>query len=150
LVLDGGDTGATRTKAATELLYARQAVLTHAKAFGLQAIDLVNINYKDLDHLRQESREGAQMGFTGKQIIHPNQVAIVQEEFAPSPERIQYALELEEAFNSHQESGAGAFTFRDQMIDMPTMIQCQNVLALARKVGLAPPKPEPTPIDSEA
>jgi citrate lyase subunit beta-like protein len=39
-----------------------------------QAIDIVSINYKDLEKLRGEATEGAIMGFTGKQIIHPSQV----------------------------------------------------------------------------
>lgn len=58
--------GATRTKDARELLYARQRVVVTAKAFGLQAIDLVYIDYKDVEGLRQQAREGALMGFTGK------------------------------------------------------------------------------------
>jgi citrate lyase subunit beta-like protein len=66
--------GATRTEAGTELLYARQSVVAHAKAFNLQAIDIVRINYKDIEALKREATEGAIMGFTGKQIIHPLQV----------------------------------------------------------------------------
>lgn len=58
--------GATRTKDARELLYARQKVVVTTKAFGLQAIDLVYIDYKDVVGLRQQAREGALMGFTGK------------------------------------------------------------------------------------
>ena len=49
-------------------MYARQKIIVHAKAFGMQAIDLVHINYKDLEGLRLQSIEGAQMGFTGKQV----------------------------------------------------------------------------------
>lgn len=58
--------GATRTKDAKELLYARQKVVVTTKAFGLQAIDLVYIDYKDVEGLRRQAREGALMGFTGK------------------------------------------------------------------------------------
>lgn len=58
-------TGATRTKDARELLYARQKVVVTTKAFGLQAIDLVYIDYKDVEGLRRQAREGALMGFTG-------------------------------------------------------------------------------------
>ncbi|XP_068186042.1 citramalyl-CoA lyase, mitochondrial isoform X3 [Antennarius striatus] len=57
--------GATRTEGAGELLYARQKVVVTSKAFGLQAIDLVHIDYKDLGGLRRQAREGALMGFTG-------------------------------------------------------------------------------------
>lgn len=49
-----------------ELLYARQKVVVTTKAFGLQAIDLVYIDYKDVKGLRRQAREGALMGFTGE------------------------------------------------------------------------------------
>lgn len=62
--------GATRTKDARELLYARQKVVVTTKAFGLQAIDLVYIDYKDVEGLRQQAREGALMGFTGTLPLH--------------------------------------------------------------------------------
>lgn len=52
------DIGATRTPGASELLYARSAIVTHAKAFGLQAIDLVCVNYRDEDVLRDECTRG--------------------------------------------------------------------------------------------
>uniref|UniRef100_A0AAY4EF30 Citramalyl-CoA lyase, mitochondrial n=1 Tax=Denticeps clupeoides TaxID=299321 RepID=A0AAY4EF30_9TELE len=97
--------GATRTSDARELLYARQKVVVTAKAFGLQAIDLVHIDYRDEAGLRQQAREGALMGFTGKQVIHPNQVNVVQEEFSPSQERIKWAHDLIASFNEHQELG---------------------------------------------
>lgn len=65
--------GATRTKDAKELLYARQKVVVTTKAFGLQAIDLVYIDYKDVEGLRRQAREGALMGFTGKDLCTSQQ-----------------------------------------------------------------------------
>ncbi|KAG1959699.1 CoA ester lyase [Pimephales promelas] len=126
--------GATRTKDARELLYARQKVVVTTKAFGLQAIDLVYIDYQDVEGLRQQAREGALMGFTGKQVIHPNQIKAVQEEFAPSPERIKWATELIAAFEEHQNLGKGAFTFHGSMIDMPSLKQAQNIVTMASTV----------------
>ncbi|XP_077436490.1 citramalyl-CoA lyase, mitochondrial isoform X2 [Vanacampus margaritifer] len=126
--------GATRTKDAKELLYARQKVVTTAKAFGLQAIDLVYIDYKDVEGLRQQAREGALMGFTGKQVIHPGQVRAVQEEFSPSQQRVQWAKELIAAFEQHQKEGKGAFTFHGSMIDMPSLKQAQNIVTLSAAV----------------
>ncbi|XP_072300964.1 citramalyl-CoA lyase, mitochondrial [Eucyclogobius newberryi] len=127
--------GATRTKDARELLYARQKVVVTSKAFGLQAIDLVYIDYKDVDGLRQQAREGALMGFTGKQVIHPGQIAAVQEEFSPSPEKVQWATELIAAFEQHQQEGKGAFTFGGSMIDMPSVRQAQNIITLSAAVS---------------
>ncbi|XP_038673960.1 citramalyl-CoA lyase, mitochondrial isoform X2 [Scyliorhinus canicula] len=126
--------GATRTKDARELVYARQKVVVTAKAFGLQAIDLVYIDYKDEEGLCRQSREGALMGFTGKQVIHPSQIPIVQEAFSPNPERVKWAQELIDAFGEHQKLGKGAFTFRGSMIDMPSLKQAQNVITLASAI----------------
>ncbi|XP_061580644.1 citramalyl-CoA lyase, mitochondrial [Cololabis saira] len=126
--------GATRTKDARELLYARQKVVVTTKAFGLQAIDLVYIDYGDVEGLRLQAREGALMGFTGKQVIHPLQVQVVQQEFSPSQDQVRWAEELITAFREHQEEGKGAFTFRGSMIDMPSLKQAENIVALSAAV----------------
>jgi len=122
------DIGATRTKDNMELLLARQVVVTAAKAHRLQAIDCVYIDYKDKEGLKVQSEEGARWGFTGKQVIHPGQVEIVQQAFTPGRERVEWATELLKTFKEQQEEGKGAFTFRGHMIDMPTVKQAQNVL----------------------
>lgn len=58
--------GLTRTLSRQELLYPRSRLVTTAKAFGLQAIDLVCVNYNDKEVLREESEEGRGLGFDGK------------------------------------------------------------------------------------
>ncbi|XP_053240505.1 citramalyl-CoA lyase, mitochondrial isoform X2 [Podarcis raffonei] len=126
--------GSTSSKETHDILYARQKIVVTAKAFGLQAIDLVYIDFHDEEGLRKQSREGALMGFTGKQVIHPNQVAVVQEQFSPSPEKIMWAEELITAFEEHQRIGKGAFTFRGSMIDMPLLKQAQNIVSLATAI----------------
>lgn len=57
--------GATSSKETQDILYARQKIVVVAKAFGLQAIDLVYIDFQDGEGLLKQSREGAAMGFTG-------------------------------------------------------------------------------------
>jgi citrate lyase subunit beta-like protein len=127
--------GATRTKQAFELLYARQALLTAAAAFGLQAIDIVAIDFKDLDSLRLESEFGARLGFSGKQIIHPSQVKPVQTAFTPSADTVAHAKRLVDAFESHQKQGRGAFAMDGKMIDMPLVKNAQRVLDRAMAAG---------------
>ncbi len=70
--------------------------LIHERAFSICI---------DMEGLRKQSLEGAQMGFTGKQVIHPNQIPVVQEAFTPSPKRVEWATELIKAFEKHQQSG---------------------------------------------
>jgi citrate lyase beta subunit len=129
------DIGAIRTQAAWEVFYARSAVVTHAAAFGLQAIDMVNINLHDLENLRREAEQGAQLGFAGKQIIHPDQIAPVQEAFTPDQQAIENAIRLVEAFQIHQAEGTGAFAFEGKMIDMPIVKAAERLLMRARAAG---------------
>ena len=127
--------GATRTPGAEELLYARSAVVTACAAYGLQAIDMVSVNFRDLQALRREARFGAQLGYTGKQVIHPNQVAPVQEVFTPDDAAIESARRLVEAFEMQQAKGAGAFALDGRMIDRPLIQAAQGVLERARAAG---------------
>ena len=129
--------GATRTGEATELLYARQAALTAAAAFGLQAIDIVTIDFKDIDSLRAESEYGARLGFTGKQIIHPAQVEPVQTAFTPNDAAIAHAQEIVKTFQASQARGAGAYALDGKMIDMPLLKNAQKVLDRAKAAGKA-------------
>jgi citrate lyase beta subunit len=128
--------GATRTQDALELLYARQAVVTACAAYGLQAIDIVTIDFRDMDALRAESEFGAQLGYSGKQIIHPSQVEPVQTAFTPDHQAIEYARRIVESFEVSQKAGRGAYALDGRMIDMPLLQNAQKVLERAKAAGL--------------
>ncbi|RPI96029.1 MAG: CoA ester lyase [Chloroflexi bacterium] len=127
--------GATRTREATEVLYARSAVVAACAANELQALDMVYIDFHDIEGLRLEAEQGAGLGFSGKQIIHPNQVAAVQEAFTPSAEAIEYAQRVVKTFAASQREGKGAFALDGRMIDMPLLKNAQNVLDRAKAAG---------------
>ena len=124
--------GARRTKEATEVLYARQAVITACAANDLQAIDMVYIDFRDREGLRIEAEQGAGWGFSGKQVIHPNQVPVVQKAFTPSAEEINYAKRVVETFEASQREGRGAYALDGKMIDMPLLKNARKVLDRAR------------------
>jgi citrate lyase subunit beta-like protein len=127
--------GAQRTAEGVELLYARSAVVTAGAAFGLQAIDMVTVDFRNLEALRREAAFGVQLGYTGKQVIHPAQVGPVQESFTPNDEVINSARQLVDAFENHQKDGRGAFALNGKMIDLPLVKIAQNVLERARAAG---------------
>ena len=127
--------GAIRTKDATELLYARQAVVVACAANDLQAIDIVTIDYNDIEALRVESEFGARLGYSGKQIIHPAQVEPVQVAFTPNDEAIAHARRIIETFEASQKEGRGAYSLVGKMIDMPLLKNAQKVLERARAAG---------------
>ncbi|ORY21373.1 Pyruvate/Phosphoenolpyruvate kinase-like domain-containing protein [Naematelia encephala] len=130
------DVGLIRTENRLEMLYARSKLVTTAKAFGLQAIDLVCVNYKDPEALRIESEEGRRLGFDGKQAIHPDQIEIIHRAFAPSPADIEKALKIRDAFEKHDLAGRGAFELDEAMIDAPMQKQALRILAKAKAAGL--------------
>lgn len=127
--------GAVRTKEAVELLYARQAVIVACSAFDIQPIDIVAIDYKDLAALKTEAEFGARLGFVGKQVIHPNQIPVVQEAFTPSEVAIANAQRIVETFNASQKEGRGAYALDGKMIDMPLVRNAQKVLSRAKAAG---------------
>lgn len=129
--------GATRTQAGGELTYARQAVVVAAAAYGLQAIDIVNIDFKDMEALRLEATAGARLGYAGKQVIHPAQVEPVQKAFTPDDDAVSSARHLLEAFAAHQKGGKAVFAVEGKMIDMPLVRQAHNILDRARAAGKA-------------
>lgn len=133
-----GDIGAVRTPEAWEVFYARSAIVTHAAAYNLQAIDMVYVNFRDIPGLQAEALQGARMGYAGKQIIHPNQVEPVQAAFTPSAEALAHALRLVAAFEAHQKEGRGAFAFDGKMVDMPILKAAQRVVERAQAAGYHP------------
>ncbi|HCM96564.1 MAG: hypothetical protein A2X25_00035 [Chloroflexi bacterium GWB2_49_20] len=126
------DIGAMRTPEAWEVFHARSAVVIAAAAYGLQAIDMVSIDFKDIEKLRAESRFGAQLGYSGKQVIHPNQVAPVQEAFSPDQAAIEHAQRIVASFEASLKEGKGAYALDgNKMIDMPLVKAARAVLLRA-------------------
>ncbi len=127
--------GATRSTQGWEVLYARSAVLTYTSAYNLQAIDMVYVDYKNIPGLVEEARLGAQLGFAGKQIIHPAQVEPVQEAFTPDQETIDRALRLIRAFEEGQSAGKGVVTLDGKMVEAPMIRAAERILVKARAAG---------------
>ena len=115
------------------LVYARQKIATTCRAFNLDAIDMVNIDFKDNTGLIQQCIEGKKFGFSGKQLIHPNQIEDCNRLFSPDEQQIEWATQLVTEFEIFSKAGTGAFTFRGQMIDMPLLRIARNILELANR-----------------
>lgn len=129
------DVGAVRTQSSEEVWYARNQVLLYCAAYSLQAIDMVCIELHNPERLLRESVQGFTMGYSGKQIIHPNQIDIVTKSFTPAHKNLLWALKVTEA--AVQNQGRGAFVVDGSMIDLPTVKQAQRLLARAPASVLA-------------
>jgi citrate lyase subunit beta / citryl-CoA lyase len=111
--------------------HARVICAVAAAAAGVEWIDTVYTDIADLDGLRRECEDAVQMGFTGKISIHPNQIAVINAAFTPSPDAVEEARALVAAFEEHRRRGVYAFTFRGRMVDAPHLAGALRVLARA-------------------
>jgi citrate lyase subunit beta-like protein len=128
------DTGMKRTASRKELHYARSAIATVAHAYDLQAIDLVCVDYKNEAALQEECREGVEMGYNGKQAIHPSQISVIHREFSPRSEDITYARAILEGYKQHSQTGIGAFDLNGKVIDLPVVRWAERMLLYAKQM----------------
>jgi citrate lyase subunit beta/citryl-CoA lyase len=125
------DIGAQRTNEGRESFFARSMIVNAAKAAGMQAIDTVYSDVADMDGLRLSVLEAKALGFEGKGCIHPRQIKVVHEAFAPTLEEIQKAQKIVEAFKEAEKKGIGVVSLGSKMIDPPVVKRAQRLLELA-------------------
>ena len=124
--------GGHTTKQGHESFVARSTVVMHAKAHGLEAIDTVYPAFRDRAGLLQDTRSGVEMGYTGKQIIHPDQIEPVQHAHSPTAEQLERARNIVRAHQEQEEMGVGAFALDGEMVDMPVVKEAIALLERAR------------------
>lgn len=130
-----GSLGATRTPEGMEVFYARSAVVLHAAACGLQALDSPYVSLGDSEGLRREAERALQMGYAGKLAIHPAQVDIIAAVYTPSAAEVERAQRLIAAHDQQQAGGSGVFAFEGRMVDRPMVRAARQVLARAKAAG---------------
>ncbi len=115
--------------------YVRAQCLLAAAAAEVQAIDAVYIDYKNGKGLKKECSDAANMGFTGKITIHPDQIEVVNTAFTPTQAAIDEAHALLAAFDENAAEGKMAFSFNGQMVDVPHLKRARRILALAAQLA---------------
>jgi citrate lyase subunit beta/citryl-CoA lyase len=125
------DIGTQRTNEGHESIFARQMLVNAAKAAGIQAIDTVFSDVADMEALRQSVIEAKLLGFEGKGCIHPRQIKVVHEAFAPTTEEIEKAKKIVLAFEEAEKKGLGVVSLGSKMIDPPVVKRAQKTIDLA-------------------
>ncbi|NUM62533.1 MAG: HpcH/HpaI aldolase/citrate lyase family protein [Ignavibacteriaceae bacterium] len=125
------DIGTQRTNEGRESIYARQTLVNAAKAAGIQAIDTVFSDVSDMEALRQSVLEAKSLGFEGKGCIHPRQIKVVHDAFAPTTEEIEKAKKIVLAFEEAEKKGLGVVSLGSKMIDPPVVKRAQRTIELA-------------------
>lgn len=102
-----------------------------ARAGGIDVLDGVANNFRDLDAFRRECDDGAAMGFDGKTLIHPDQIAPANAAFSPSAEELATARAIVAAFAEPQNAGKGVVTIDGRMTERLHLAQAEKLLAKA-------------------
>lgn len=126
------DIGLKRTKSSEEVFTARSRVALAAGAAGVDAIDQVFVDIDDTDAILAEASFARNLGYRGKMVIHPRQVAPVHTAFSPSPQEVADAERLLSAVEGAEVGAGGVLRFEGRMIDVPLIQQARRILAEAR------------------
>lgn len=129
------DLGTKRTFKGKESFFARNMVVTASIAAGIQPIDSVFSDVGNMEALAENVRASKSLGFDGMGCIHPRQIAVIHENFAPEESEIEKAKKIVLAFNDAKDKGLGVVSLGSKMIDAPVVKRAQNTITLAINTG---------------
>ncbi len=129
------DMGVRRTQEATESFFARNMVVTASIAVGVQPIDSVYSDISDMEGLAKNVQASKALGFIGMGCIHPRQVRVIHENYAPDSTEIEKAKNIYKAFLEAKAKGLGVVSLGTKMIDAPVVKRAEKVIKLALETG---------------
>ena len=129
------DLGVAKTAEGHESQYARARVVNAARAAGVQAIDSVFGDVADLDGLRRWGQASRALGFEGMGCVHPGQIRVVHEAFAPGAAEIDKAQKIVAAFEEAQKKGIAVVSLGSKMIDPPVVQRALKLVERAKAMG---------------
>lgn len=129
------DTGVLATPDRRYLVPWLMQMLLAARAGGLDMLDGVFNDFRDLDAFALECAEAAAMGFDGKTLIHPTQIDAANNAFAPSAEAVAQARAVKAAFSLPENAGKGVIALNGKMVERLHLAQAEKLLAKAAAIG---------------
>jgi len=130
------DLGVARTIEGKESFYARTRLVVAAKAAGIQAIDSVFSDVADMEALRQNVMTSKALGFEGMGCIHPRQIPVIKNGFAPDQAEIEKSKKIVLAFETAKKNGLGVVALGSKMIDPPVVARAQKIIDSAIRLKL--------------
>jgi len=129
------DLGVNRTNEGTESLFARCQIINACKALGIQAIDSVFSSIDDIEALKENVCKSKALGFEGMGCIHPRQIKVILDNFAPNEIEIDNAKKIVIAFNKATSEGLGVVSLGSKMIDAPVVKRAHRTIDMAISMG---------------
>jgi len=128
------DLHARHTPGRVETQTALSLSVLAARAHQLCVLDGVHLSLDDEEGLRQSCLQGRDMGFDGKTLIHPSQIALANQVFGPSPEEIDEAKQKITAYEIAINSGAGIAVLNGKLVEELHIKDAKRILALANAI----------------
>lgn len=123
-----------RTKEGSEIFYSRSRIVLAARACGIEAYDTPFTDVEDIKGLETDALFAKSLGFSGKALISPRHVDIVNQVFSPTEAEIDYAHDVMEAIENGKRQGKGVVSLRGKMIDAPIVKRAEQVLAMEKEM----------------
>jgi citrate lyase subunit beta / citryl-CoA lyase len=143
---------AEREAEASELLYARSAMVIAAAAARRESIDGIWPDVTDDEGLRRDAVQARRLGFSGKSLIHPGQIDMINDVFSPSVAEVSYARRVIDAFEGARVEGLGAVALDGRLLDRPIVERARRTLersdAVSRKQR-TPPVERPAALEGK-
>ncbi len=147
------DLGAAHTAMRLPMITSLGLCLLAARAYGIAILDGVYGDIRDAEGFEAVCRQGRELGFEGKTLIHPSQIAPCNRVFAPSHDELEYARRVIAAFAEAQGAdakGKGVVTVDGRMVESLHVEQARRQVALAEAIAeLQPESPVSEPLVSE-
>lgn len=119
----------TRTNIGQEQQVARTIVAIAARAAGIVALDAPFADYSNMDDFRWNTLDGRQMGYEGRMIIHPSQIAVAHELYSPTSEEVALARRVVKFFEEEGlAKGLASVSMDGRMVDTPVYTSAQDVI----------------------
>ena len=129
LMLGAVDLGLEPRDDGHEILFARSSLVVDSAAAGLRGpVDRVWVDVRDREGLARDCAEGRSLGFRGKSLVHPDQIAPTHEAFAPSADELQRARDVVAAYERAEADGQGVVALDGEMIDAPVVQRARELL----------------------
>jgi len=123
------------TSEGEEQKYARRHIAVAARAAGVVAIDAPFVAYQDMEGFEANVRDGRQMGYEGRMIIHPSQVEVCNRMYAPDPADVEWAKGVVKAFEEEAiAKGSAAISYNGKMVDTPVYLGAKDILAAQEEI----------------
>jgi citrate lyase subunit beta/citryl-CoA lyase len=129
------DTRVRHTRDRLGFITALNLCVYAARANGLDIIDGVQLDLQDEELLQYSCEQGRDLGFDGKSLIHPNQIATTNATFAPDEAEIAGAKDIIEAFKQAQAEGKGVVVVKGRLVENLHVEEAKRLLALADAIA---------------